>query len=1569
MAYRLEDSEVLARIAENPSAFMFHNDQWSTKKIKGKASECYKIYTKRFKRKPVRIPIPEEVKQIEGAIEAEQEHPINTASRTRKSTRSRSCSSEISIGSTGTLPESKKAKTEQPKCDICHRRSEKPWPNEVLTLYRVSEMKEGDCRASRFLSAMKYNNDEITKKYIYCTTVGDIYAADVMYHGNCMTNYLKKYERNVNQLIQNMQREDYENYKSDGIEKLLNRLDFEHQAYSITDITRMINKELSLQFDNRRAKGQLIKCFGEKLSFSYSTDRSKPQIVFRRKMEVGEVIEGTLREQDCLKDAAKLLSSEIRRYSFNLDKSRCLPEDLQIALDRFTENKPKNWTLFVSELFRDTQGCQKNSEIWNTKVNTSFQFFYYWITKKITPMHCGLTQMIHCLSKSRKIIDSVCRLGFGISYDYMKRIDTGIAEEIVDKTGDNRGPVGDSIVEGCPIQGAVDNFNHQERTATGGDVSNDTVLVIWQNKETPDQAREDGVMSVRPDVPAQMRKRKLVTQLPCQQLLLSRLIKKTGKIAEGFVPITSHKHRMTMLKKEEEDYFNWFFLRNSQHESASSVPSFIATNSKLLSELRQSPKITAVSFYPILPYPATSMDSIYTSMVNFLDVLKQKGERCGALWCDEGVYCLAKEIQLLNTEKFGNLFIALGPFHWSKILMGAIGKWLTPSGIGDALVNSGIFSSSVAASSVLQGGDYVKAKDGLNIIAEAILMLQYEEYLKSDDYLLKKDSLDLDSIEFDVDQCISYFSNHEEDSTNNWELLKTGLQDVKRSFEAFKESQRGNKNFEYWDMFLNFMFPCLRDFEVAVRTGNWDLFLSAVERSLFIFFGLGKHNYSRYGPLFYQDCLDIQRTFPEIYRHFKQGYFVCHMSTRYASGIGFDQGLEKAYNHTAKAVGGIIGMTRRKESVALWDIIKHKKDLFVAFIEKSVNIQEDANELNLHHEFSPKTAQATHERVRKLASYIKSVQNPFTGDGRSMHHLTTGEAINATNAELLVRCVDNGKENYQKFINERLVDKTKGLHDTISFKFDKVMTETSIVEKVKKERLTTDEQENDSVMSYLQYALSRGITEETLLKYPLTSRPVYLLEKNSLFQKKATKGELSKCLLQLIDKDAIITGEFPGRVPCVKCTAVAIDFMSVVRRFSSAKIANIKTFGDFCHMVLSAICSYGQLSEHLYVVFENYSDASIKAAERTRRLAMSGSSDALKCDVVSGNQILPPSFQEFFHRTSNKISLQNFFVDFSTTEYNGKQPLILAGGRSNDPEQCWTIIDQTCVATPELRASHEEADDRLMFTITKIVEKSAGPTSITVVSPDADILVTLLYHLKNTWQGLKLYLLKKGRFKEEKIQQNELYPLNEVISRVTPRSIVDYLPAGHALTGCDSVGKVGTKASLMKVLATDGELLENFGLDALDEEGLNKAESFLAKVVGRKGDDGLQSFDALRTRAFLQSKEAKFTNLPCSSNEIHQNIKRACYQTRLWLESVYGDGRDVMNVESYGYTAEFAPTWFNGSQRPPDLPEPCKGCTTCVRSSCPCRRNNVGCTKYCKCYKNCKNPLNKDTQSHSLCSS
>ena len=480
--------------------------------------------------------------------------------------------------------------------------------------------------------------------------------------------------------------------------------------------------------------------------------------------------------------------------------------------------------------------------------------------------------------------------------------------------------------------------------------------------------------------------------------MTSQLAKNSGEISEEFSPITHHIHKNSILTEVNDDFFAWFV---SRFKVTNDIPNFTALLSKLTS--REVRMMTARSFIPILPYPATLMDSIYTSMMNFKDVLHQRGESSGALWCDEGVYCLAKDIQLLKPELFGSKFLGLGPFHWSKIIMGAIGKWLNPSGIGEALKKSGVFADDVALSSVLKGGDYMKAKDGINMIAESItiLRLQYEAFLESDEFILCKEEIDLDGIEFDIVQQVLtkvYDNSDGNDFESCWESYKVSLDRLHKAFLEFKGSNHGNENFLYWELFLKDMFPCARDFEVSVRTGNWELFLSAVERSLGIFFGTGKPNYSRYGALFYQDCLDVQRKFPALHKHFKDGNFVCYLSERKGSAIGFDQALEKAYNFTAKAAGGIIGSTRQKEAVALWNIIKHHKDLFVSFLKVTVDIGEHQGELNhLHHEFNLKSAGKGKSRVEKLVNYIETVGNPFEVDSSAkLINLTSREVVENT---------------------------------------------------------------------------------------------------------------------------------------------------------------------------------------------------------------------------------------------------------------------------------------------------------------------------------------------------------------------------------------------------------------------------------------------------------------------------------------------------------------------------------------------------------------------------------------------
>ena len=92
----------------------------------------------------------------------------------------------------------------------------------------------------------------------------------------------------------------------------------------------------------------------------------------------------------------------------------------------------------------------------------------------------------------------------------------------------------------------------------------------------------------------------------------------------------------------EKEHSLWVLSRHIT--AARSIPSFTALKSLLTVNKHT---VSSIAFTPIIPHPATSYDTIFTAMINFQDVLKQKGLANGPLWSDEGVYRLAKEIQHL----------------------------------------------------------------------------------------------------------------------------------------------------------------------------------------------------------------------------------------------------------------------------------------------------------------------------------------------------------------------------------------------------------------------------------------------------------------------------------------------------------------------------------------------------------------------------------------------------------------------------------------------------------------------------------------------------------------------------------------------------------------------------------------------------------------------------------------------------------------------------------------------------------------------------------------------------------
>jgi hypothetical protein len=743
-AEQLDDSFVISRINMCSNTFKYHQ----------KPKACYSTYILKSKRS-VKTNSEPELVQME-VEEGESSDRYEAPKRRKKSTSSSS-------------------KDVERKCVICDRARESSGDRNRV-LYRISESD----RAALFIDALNFYNDEVKTRCVFLDAAGDVFAADILYHGNCLRQYLLKYKRQVDALFENIERSNQAATIDLNCKRVFDSLDFKTSTYSVTHIRDLVNANLETdqQIDNRRTKVFLIKYFRDTICFTYPDDRRKSQMVYSSSLLQGNIIE-TLRssEKSGPQKCALELLHECKNYEFGLDATYCTSQDVKLSMDRYRSHRPQQWMQFMKYMFPNTSNT--NTDEWLLKFDTLFQFMHYWFSsgRSKTPFHCSLTQTVHNLSRSRQLIDIMNRLNLAISYDSMKRINTSVAQKMVEDTLPNRCPVSSMISEWHVVQGAMDNFDHTENTVSGKDSSHDTVLVIFQNQPR-DSSTEDIQM---PRCSTPLGKRKFADVLPCQVIEKSHLFKGTGDIPETFSTTPYNDNRKHSV---DDDYFLWCMARQKYTDrEEGSFPSFTATMSALQDPLKFD--VTKTSFVPILPYVATEMDTIFTSMINFQDVLKQKNAVSGALWSDEGVYAIAKEIQLLKPDQFGNIFLGMGPFHMEKIVIACLGKFLGCIGIDLALIETETFGKLVVKKSVMTGGHYCKGKEAMSLVSEVMTVLMFEQFQADQDSTSCELNQQIETTETKMQQALDVDRT---EFREIWEECKILHADVKKSFTEWKET-------------------------------------------------------------------------------------------------------------------------------------------------------------------------------------------------------------------------------------------------------------------------------------------------------------------------------------------------------------------------------------------------------------------------------------------------------------------------------------------------------------------------------------------------------------------------------------------------------------------------------------------------------------------------------------------------------------------------------------------------------------------------------------------------------------
>ena len=109
-----------------------------------------------------------------------------------------------------------------------------------------------------------------------------------------------------------------------------------------------------------------------------------------------------------------------------------------------------------------------------------------------------------------------------------------------------------------------------------------------------------------------------------------------------------------------------------------------------------------------------------------------------------------------------------------------------------------------------------------------------------------------------------------------------------------------------------------------------------------------------------------------------------------------------------------------------------------------------------------------------------------------------------------------------------------------------------------------------------------------------------------------------------------------------------------------------------------------------------YAD-SIKSHERQRR----ATHDVIIANIDYSDQHLPVEIEKFWTSSENKIKFQQFFIGWVSITYKGDKPVYLGGCLISSLQCCVKVSQGTVEQFPSLKWSYEEADDRMMYHITR----------------------------------------------------------------------------------------------------------------------------------------------------------------------------------------------------------------------------------------------------------------------------
>ena len=141
------------------------------------------------------------------------------------------------------------------------------------------------------------------------------------------------------------------------------------------------------------------------------------------------------------------------------------------------------------------------------------------------------------------------------------------------------------------------------------------------------------------------------------------------------------------------------------------------------------------------------------------------------------------------------------------------------------------------------------------------------------------------------------------------------------------------------------------------------------------------------------------------------------------------------------------------------------------------------------------------------------------------------------------------------------------------------------------------------------------------------------------------------------------------------------------------KKLNLRTYHDLASHLRNTIIQIYESTTRIDIVFNLYILNSSKNNERDRR----GSINGIRTSIYSAEQIFPVEMNLFWALSENKITFQQFFIEWCVKNHSDDKTIYLGGADPDNITGCLKITGGPVLQHCLLKCDHEEADDRMIF--------------------------------------------------------------------------------------------------------------------------------------------------------------------------------------------------------------------------------------------------------------------------------